>query len=333
MESFTCPICNYHEKNPFLEVWDHQQNEQFSVVKCSECGLVSLDELPSPALLEKYYADSYHYQIKEKGFVHFLESNLNQAMHQKHLKMIERKTGKMFSGRKLLDLGCGSGYFLKFAKLRGWEVYGVEMSNYAADIARKQGISVSTKSVTEANFLSEEFDVITMFNVLEHMTNLNEVMANNYRWLKPGGLLVVEVPNVNSMQRNIFGGNWVHWDVPRHIFHFSPETLRKLAEKNGFKVIEEYSLPFSSHEVAGWLHSLSFALKGKPKRSVSPTTLSKKDSCISLQSKMKTFKLLVSILCAELVRVFPSFLYPKAGVKTYILKKTITNREKMLIIE
>ncbi len=235
MESFTCPICNYHEKKLFLEVWDHQREEQFPVVKCSGCGLVSLNEFPSLAVLERYYADNYHYQIKEKGLVHFLENNLNQAMHRKHLKMIRKHT----ANEKLLDLGCGSGYFLKFAQQQGWEVQGVEMSNYAAEIARKQGISVSTKSVTEANFISGEFEVITMFNVLEHMTHLNEVMANNYRWLKPGGLLVVEVPNVNSMQKKIFGGNWVHWDVPRHIFHFSPETIQKLAEKSGFKVIEE----------------------------------------------------------------------------------------------
>lgn len=313
MESFTCQICNYHEKKPFLEVWDHQREKQFPVVKCSGCGLVSLKEMPSSALLDKYYSDSYHYKIKEKGLVHLLENNLNQAMHRKHLKKIEQHAQK----GKLLDLGCGSGYFLKFVQQLGWEVQGVEMSDYAAEIARKQGISVSTKSVTEAVFPEEAFDVITMFNVLEHMTNLDEVMANNYRWLKPGGLLVVEVPNVNSIQRKIFGGNWVHWDVPRHIFHFSPETLRKLAEKSGFKVIEEYSLPFSSHEVAGWLHSLSFVLRGE-KRTVETNAANEKSD---EESALQNIKSLVSAGMGQAARLTPLFIYLAPGIKTYLLQK------------
>ena len=128
------------------------------------------------------------------------------------------------------------------------------------------------------------------------------------------------------MQKKIFGGNWVHWDVPRHIFHFSPETIQKLAEKSGFKVIEEYSLPFSSHEVAGWLHSLSFCLRSKKKENIStvPLPIRKEDF---LPLKMKTLKLLISVLCAELMRVFPVLLYRRAGVKTYLLKKTTPSRE------
>ncbi|MBI4980234.1 class I SAM-dependent methyltransferase [Candidatus Woesearchaeota archaeon] len=269
-----------------------------------------------------------------------MESNLNQAMHQKHLKkigkwMAKEKLAKWKSVEdkstkwKLLDLGCGSGYFLKFAQFRGWEVQGVEMSNYAAEIARKQGLNVLTKSVTEAAFPDGTFDVITMFNVLEHMTNLNEVMANNYRWLKVGGLLVIEVPNVNSLQRKIFGGNWVHWDVPRHIFHFSSETIHELAEKHGFKVIEEYSLPFSSHEVAGWLNSLSFMLRGNPvdgkirenykKHNKNDGTNQKENNTTVV--KYHNLKLLIVLTLSYISKVIPDFLNIKPGVKTYLLNK------------
>ncbi len=333
MNNFSCPICGHHDKENFLKVWDHQREQQFEIVGCSKCRLVSLNELPSSELLNKYYVDSYHYKIKEKGILHFLENNLNLAMHRRHLKHIEKRIRtkvRQYSDKsnplekKLLDLGCGSGYFLKFAQQKGWKVQGVEMSSYAAEIARNQGLNISTGSIAEVNFPDETFTVITMFNVLEHMVDLNGVMEKVYRWLKPDGLLVIEVPNVESLQRKMFKGNWVHWDVPRHIFHFSPKTIRNLMQKHNLKMIREYSLPFSSHEVAGWLHSLTFSLRGKKKsENLADSENISKVQGFSSPTLLHQLKSLVAVSVGQLARLIPERVYFKPGIKTYLFQKNL----------
>jgi SAM-dependent methyltransferase len=312
----SCPICGEIKKKHFLKVKDHKEEAEFNLVQCLSCQLVSLENFPDKELLDKYYSDDYHYKVKEDGLVGFMENNLNRAMHKKHLRIIEKyvKTGK------ILDLGCGSGYFLTLAKEKKWIPFGVEMSEYASQFAKKRSIPIINKIITEVTFPKEEFDVISMFNVLEHMNELNTVLKKNHRWLKKDGILVVEVPNLDSFQMKVFKEKWIHLDVPRHIFHFKKKSFNKLVQKNGFKIIKEYSLPFSSHEVAGWLHSLKQSIIRKNKKKV--IELKKEIESDEMKKKKSlSIKILMVVLISQILRLFPEFLNIKPGVKTYILKK------------
>ncbi|MGB4399459.1 MAG: class I SAM-dependent methyltransferase, partial [Daejeonella sp.] len=146
----------------------------------------------------------------------------------------------------ILDFGSGKGLFLHFAALKGCQVKGIESSKPRAEYARKYfGLTVNTDYYTSGSVLNSRFDVITMFHVLEHLQNPSELMSNLVKSnLKPGGLLIAEVPNFGSWQSRWAGNRWLHLDVPRHLTHFTDSSLEKIIDNADCRVIrkEYYSL-------------------------------------------------------------------------------------------
>ncbi|MGE5057534.1 MAG: class I SAM-dependent methyltransferase [Acidobacteriota bacterium] len=141
------------------------------------------------------------------------------------------------SGR-LLDLGCSSGSFLESLKGKGWNLHGIEMSTESARIAEvRSGAQVFVGDILDAPFRRESFDVITSFDVLEHLYEPRRVMAKVAEWLKPGGILYVLVPNVDGAEARVFGTYWHGLELPRHLFHYSPASLRFLAESVGLREV------------------------------------------------------------------------------------------------
>jgi SAM-dependent methyltransferase len=124
-------------------------------------------------------------------------------------------------------------------RARGWEVHGTELSAVSASYARSLGIPVLQSAVEDAPFVDASFDVITMFHVLEHLTDPKRALFRLYRLLRPGGLLIVEVPNIGSWYARVFGDVWFHYDVPRHLYHFSRDTLGKMMVEPGFELLKE----------------------------------------------------------------------------------------------
>jgi SAM-dependent methyltransferase len=135
----------------------------------------------------------------------------------------------------ILDIGCGAGLFLDTFGNTSWGLHGIELSAEVAKIARERtGAEVFVGDVMAASFPDESFDAVTSFDVLEHMHNPRDVMNRIWRWLKPGGVFYVFVPNVACLEARIFGSYWFGLELPRHLFHFSPRSLRSLMASEGF---------------------------------------------------------------------------------------------------
>jgi SAM-dependent methyltransferase len=141
-------------------------------------------------------------------------------------------------GGTLLDLGCSSGSFLQFMGRESWELYGIEMSPDNAKTAQARcGPQVFVGNIVDAPFPAEQFDVITCFDVLEHLYNPLQVMDKVAKWLKPGGIFYVQVPNLDAAEAHVFGKYWHGLELPRHLFHYSPAAVRYLAGVTGLREV------------------------------------------------------------------------------------------------
>jgi len=147
---------------------------------------------------------------------------------------------KYKSGGSILDLGCSSGGFLASLEGPAWKRAGIEMSEAVAQKAKARcGAEVFVGDILDAPYSEGQFDVITCFHVFEHLYQPKEVLACVSRWLKPGGIFYTMMPNIDSAGARIFGSYWYALELPRHLFHFSPASLRKLAASAG---LEEVSI-------------------------------------------------------------------------------------------
>jgi len=140
---------------------------------------------------------------------------------------------------RLLDVGCGSGKELEPFKELGWDVTGVEMSPYSASKARARlGCEVLVGDFEEIPLDDERFDVVRFSHSLEHVQSPRKALEKAFRVLRPSGLLWIEVPNAASLERRLFGALWFCWDLPRHLYHFTPETLSRLLTHTGFRPVK-----------------------------------------------------------------------------------------------
>jgi SAM-dependent methyltransferase len=160
---------------------------------------------------------------------------LIRELHRLNNAIRLRELRDVATGR-LLDVGCGKGRFLAAARDAGWQVLGVEFSPTSAAAARlAHGVDVVSGDFLEAP-LEGDFDVITMWHVLEHLPDPAAAIGRAAELLRPGGRLVVSVPNVDSLQARLGGERWFHLDLPRHLFHFGPRSLSAMVGRAGFHV-------------------------------------------------------------------------------------------------
>jgi len=177
--------------------------------------------------MRKHYTEYYNQLISEAG------ANTLQRWRARREALMQYKRGG-----SLLDLGCSSGSFLKFLKGGPWKLYGIEISAKSAEIAEERsGAQIFVGDVLDAPFLSESFDVITCFDVLEHLYEPRKVLAKVREWLKPDGIFYILAPNVESAEAHIFGSYWCGLELPRHLYHYSPFSLRHLANSVGLHEI------------------------------------------------------------------------------------------------
>jgi SAM-dependent methyltransferase len=222
-----CPVCGQAGAQLWLRAPDrfHGRQEKYTLVRCPGCSLVWLNQPPTPSEMQRHYTDAYDRLISAAG------RNSPHRWRQRKKTLAQYKQ----SG-SLLDLGCSSGSFLQSLSSESWELSGIEMS---ADSARNaeasSGAKVFVGEVLEASFAPESFDVITCFDVLEHLSEPRKVMARVSEWLKPGGIFYVLVPNVDSAEARVFGSYWHGLELPRHLFHYSPASLKRLAESAGLQ--------------------------------------------------------------------------------------------------
>ena len=234
-----CPLCGSQPERFFRVGPDrlHLRKELYEMVRCVECTLVWVNNPPAPEKMPYHYGSDYH-----RGITSTCVSSPSRwrrrAMVLKH-----KQSGNA------LDLGCSSGGFLETLKGGDWQLSGVEIDRSCAAVARERtGASVVTGDLLEARFPTESFDVITCFHVLEHHADPVSLFKQVGAWLKPGGMFFIAIPNFGAWESTIFRSYWYGLELPRHLFHYSPTSLRRLASITGFEEVELSTRPDSYME-------------------------------------------------------------------------------------
>lgn len=240
-ENFEYVNCNLCGSNDFKILFKgrdmvHKKKGLFTVVKCNNCDLVYINPRPNSTIISEYYPDEY-WDISEDD--KNMKTHFKEFIHKFINKISYKITIPPQYGGKILDIGCGDGKGLLKLKESGWETYGVETSDLAADyVRRKYNINVITGTVEDAVFKDEFFDVIILSHVLEHISNPKTTLLEINRILKNGGILVISIPNVDSFEAKTFKKYWTAWELPRHLYHFTPTTIYSLLNSTGFDVLD-----------------------------------------------------------------------------------------------
>ena len=237
-----CPICQSGSFLLELVAKDHTvSGKEFQIVSCSNCGLLFTNPRPDKNEIGPFYEspDYISHSNSKKGLINNVYQRVrNRAIKQK-IGLVTKFSGKK-TGIKLLDIGCGTGEFLAGAKAYGMKTMGIEPS----PTAREQAIrnhQLEVKEEIELTKLTGPFDVITLWHVLEHVHELRARVLKISELLDRGGVAIIAVPNPNSQDRKTYNKEWAAWDVPRHLYHFKPATIKQLFKE--FGLVHEASLP------------------------------------------------------------------------------------------
>ncbi len=210
----------------------------WNILHCNNCGLYSLDFKGSYFnFIKDYYNKLFFTGSKKRaGYCNYEGDHWAEKKNMlNYLNGIRRFNKK----GTLLDIGCATGIFLQEAEKKKFDVYGLDVSSYAIKIAKKRfGGRVKKTSIEKSNFPKNHFDVITMFDVIEHLQDPRKVLLTTSNHLKKGGLLVINTGDVDSITAKIQGKSWHFFIPPQHFFYFSKKTLTNLLEQTGFRVIK-----------------------------------------------------------------------------------------------
>lgn len=240
-----CPLCSSSKLQPTLRCKDYlTSDETFTLVSCSVCGFAFTQDFPSEDSIGRYYdAPEYisHTDTKE-GIINKLYHYARSFSLKSKVNLVNQYTHTI--NKSLLDIGCGTGYFLEAIASKNWDIEGIEKS----ETVRKQVKERIDLQVNDSDYLpkieSESKDAITMWHVLEHVENLNETMDQLHRILKKGGTAFIALPNKKSLDALYYKEYWAAYDVPRHLWHFSPPDFNELAKRHKFEVIKQKAMYF-----------------------------------------------------------------------------------------
>lgn len=246
-----CPLCSHPDPVAGLTCHDFfVSGEEFPVFRCPQCGFSWTGGAPRPGEIGRYYQseDYISHSNTAQGFVNRMYHLVRSYMLNRKANLVSRVSGKK-SGA-LLDIGAGTGYFLRTMQQRGWQVSGTEKSSKAREFCLSQWNIDLLPDEGLFALPDRSFDVITLWHVLEHLHEPDKYLKKAARLLKPSGCLVVALPNPGSYDARHYGRYWAAWDVPRHLWHFLPGNVEKLAGKQGFSPVKTYRMPFDAFYVS-----------------------------------------------------------------------------------
>ena len=218
----TCLICNSIELSRLSG--DYKRK---GLCKCGKCGFVFMERIPTRDELNNHYSQ---YSYSSEGYL----SPLTIESYDHLLDEFE----KYRATNRIMDVGCGRGWFLEQAKKRGWEVVGTEYSETAVSLCESKGIHTKLGKLDPASFERGDFDVITSFEVIEHINNPKEELTNIKKLLRSGGLFYCTTPNFNSLNRYYLKAEYNIIEYPEHLSYYTAKTLNDVARKNGLKPIK-----------------------------------------------------------------------------------------------
>ncbi|MFN3997453.1 class I SAM-dependent methyltransferase [Algoriphagus sp.] len=241
MRQNTCPIC---KTSPSTSAKSH------SIVQCQNCG-TRWTFLPEDVDGQSLYSDEVYSIVDNR------KSIFERIIFSEAKKVLQKARKINPNANSLLDFGSGKGQFLAVAKSQGWKEFGIETAYDRAAFAKeKYGVQVHTELYEGGKIGNGSFDLITLNHVLEHLPEpiglLKSLLDEN---LSPNGMVYIEVPRANSWQAQIAGKNWIHWDIPRHLTHWTDLSLKNQMRKTGFEIVDKRN--FSVHlGVLGMLQAL-----------------------------------------------------------------------------
>ena len=260
-QNLSCELCGADQPNSanpngdwqthLAGVIDYITEERFDLLRCLRCGLVVTQ--PMPDNLDKYYPDRYRVDRQKQT---------GSWRVKRRAEMLEKRFPHGFRGR-LLDLGCGTGAFALEMQRRGWTVAVTEINDAVLDELRATGIEAKRPEEALRDGFRRPFDAITAWHVLEHIPRPLELAMRARTLLTPGGVFQATVPNFESYQAQMSGRHWLHLDVPRHLYHFTPQTLGSLIDKAGMRVEETRTFALE-YDVFGQMQSTLNGFCRKP---------------------------------------------------------------------
>jgi SAM-dependent methyltransferase len=239
-----CDLCGATEARELYTAadWLRNSEEAFIVAECCGCGVLRTLPEMTEGELARFYPGGYW------GATWDPTENWMRSSQSEKTSFL---AGCKLTGGRILDVGCGSGFFLRMLDAGGWSRFGVEIDKEAAAAAgRALGSgSVFNGTLMEAECADDYFDTVTFWSSLEHSNKPRADLTEARRILKRGGTVIVQVPNAASYQARIFRGGWYALDAPRHRYHFTPETLCRLLAETGFEIYRTtfFSKSHNSH--------------------------------------------------------------------------------------
>lgn len=245
-----CPVCGKTEFRNKLVVEDRTvSHESFAVVECVACGFQFTNPRPGPNDIGRYYESAAY--VSHNSGAAGLVNQVYRLARVFTMRSKVRLLGRYAPQRgRVLDYGCGTGHFLAAARGAGWQIAGLE-PNAAARAAAAQRVGQPIGAPEDLATLAEgSFDAITLWHVLEHVHALNDTLAQLVRLLRPGGVLLIAVPNAASFDAQHYGARWAAYDVPRHLYHFVPATMARLLKKHQLALRATLPMPLDAYYVS-----------------------------------------------------------------------------------
>lgn len=244
-----CPVCGSISFSHFKNVTDHfLSKEQFQIVQCADCSFLFTNPRPGRENISRYYqSDEYlSHSKKSKGLIGFIYDTVRNISLKKKFRLISQYK----SGKKLLDIGSGTGEFLNYMKKKGWDATGIEPAEQPRKFAAANyKIEIYNEDVIDS-LPEKSFDLITMWHVLEHVPDVNLRISQVKKILAKDGLLLIALPNHLSWDAEHYGESWAAWDVPRHFYHFNEHTFSLLASKHNLEIISIQPMKFDAYYIS-----------------------------------------------------------------------------------
>lgn len=244
-----CPICSNVEFSSFLEVKDHMITQEiFNIVSCNKCGFHFTNPIPELDSIGHYYKGEAYvsHSSSKKGFINWLYNVVRRRTLKQKVSWLRSNS----EGNRLLDLGCGTGHFLRAAIDAGYQGVGIEPDQDARKFAQSEN-NITPLPQSELYRLEKgSIDVVSMWHVLEHVYDLQKDVEVLSQLLSDKGTFFIAVPNMNSFDAQKYNSSWAAYDVPRHLYHFKETDIINLFGRFGFELTKVVPMKFDAYYVS-----------------------------------------------------------------------------------
>ncbi|HZV68381.1 MAG TPA: class I SAM-dependent methyltransferase [Saprospiraceae bacterium] len=251
MIDMTCPACGSHDWKDAGQVKDYSiSGEWFGLKECTSCHLKATFPQPVAHELGRYYASSDYisHSDTKKGLINKIYHLARRYMLEKKYDVVSRASRREMGS--LLDVGAGTGHFAHYMSEYHWDVTALEPDENARKVgAEKLEMEIHPLEVL-GQLKEDSFDVITLWHVLEHVQDISGYISHFKTLLRKDGVLIIAVPNHTSRDAKQYGMKWAAYDVPRHLWHFSPASMEKLLTTHGFELAQKLPMPLDAFYVS-----------------------------------------------------------------------------------